>query len=299
MSNINDKICNSCKSGKIELDEEEGKFICNDCGEECEGLLDDEEDKETTCEDENKIHLVKPSTKIENEGRGILLIRENGKNKNIKQFSKPSRINRNFSRIEKLLQGKVLKKIIDEIKDYYREIEKNKKMRGRNISHIIIGIYYYVLRKNKQAKTIKEISNEFNIKERIIKKAINGIKSDIIEPIDEDKIIDIEKNYIDSFIGSDSNRYDLKLISHDIIVNFNKNGILEGKSPKTVAGLSLILSCKLLNDNLFDNEDFFSTFSSKNTLEKDFEEIKSCLKLIIPQKYADKINEFQSQQLFV
>ena len=299
MSNIKYKICNSCKSGKIELDEEEGKFICNDCGEECEGLLDDEQDKETTCEDENKIHLVKPSTKLENEGRGILLIRENGKNKNIKQFSKPSRINRNFSRIEKLLQGKVLKKIIDEIKDYYREIEKNKKMRGRNISHIIIGIYYYVLRKNKQAKTIKEISNEFNIKERIIKKAINGIKSDIIEPIDEDKIIDIEKNYIDSFIGSDSNRYDLKLISHDIIVNFNKNGILEGKSPKTVAGLSLILSCKLLNDNLFDNEDFFSTFSSKNTLEKAFEEIKSCLKLIIPQKYADKINEFQSQKLFV
>ena len=56
------------------------------------------------------------------------------------------------------------------------------------------------------------------------------------------------------------------MLSYDIIDNFNKNEILEGKSPKTIAGLSLILSCKLLNDNLYDNKEFHSIFSNKNTL---------------------------------
>jgi len=294
---MNNKICSTCKAGKIDLDED-GKFVCFNCGLEYEGLLDDEEEKQTTREDENVIQLVEPSKKIENEGVGIIITKENGKRKTIKQYSKSSRIDKNFSRIEKMLQGKVLKKIIDETKDYYKKIDNNHNMQGRNIGHIIIGIYYYVLRKNKQAKTIKEISSQFNIKERIIRKAINSIKFDIIEPMDEDERIDMEKNYIDSFIGGDPNRYDLKSLSYDIIGNFNKNDILEGKSPNTVAGLSLILSCKLLNDNLFDNEDFFRIFSNKNTLEKAFEEIKSCLKLIIPQKYADKINEFQSRELF-
>ena len=297
---MNEKICicSTCKEGKIEFDENIGKLVCDNCGQEYEGLLDDEEENQTTRDDDNKIQLVEPSKKIENEGRGIIVIKENSKKKTIKQFSKPSRIDINFSRIEKLLQGKVLKNVIDETQLYYKIIDNNNKMRGRNIKHIIIGIYYYVLRKYNQAKTMKEISGQFNVKERIVKRAIKGIKFDINEPMNEKKIIDMENSYIDSFIGSGSNRSNLKELSHEIIGNFNKNDILEGKYPKTIAGLSLILSCKLLNDNLFDNEDFFSHFSSKNTLEKAFEEIKSCLKLIIPQKYADKINELQSQKLF-
>lgn len=300
MTNKNEKICSTCKEGKIELDEDIGKYICDNCRLEYEGPLDDEEENQTTRDDDKGIQLVEPQKKIENVGGGIIYTKENGKKKAIKQFSKPSRIDINCDRIKKLLQGKVLKNIIDETQCYYKIIDNNNinGVRGRNMRQIIIGIYYYVLRKNNQAKTIKEISSEFNVKERIVKKAINGIKFDIIEPMDENKIIDMENNYVDSFIGGGINTYNLKLLSHDIIGNFNKNDILEGKSPKTVAGLSLILASKLLNDNLFDNEDFFSNFSSKNTLEKSFEEIKSCLKLIIPQKYADKINELQSRKLF-
>ena len=297
---MNNKLCNTCKAGQIELDEDSGKFLCNYCGLEYEGLLDDDEEKKTTREDEKVIQFVEPSKKIENEFGGIILTKENGKNKIIKQYSKSSRIVKNYYRIEKLLQGKALKKIIDETKALYRKIDsrKNKKMQGRNINHIIIGMYYYVLRKNKEAKSIKEIAGQFNVTERIIKRAFNSIKLDIIESIDENELIDMEKNYIESFIGCDLTRYDLKLLSYDIIGKFNKSEFLSGKSPKTIAGLSLTLSCKLLNDNLIDNEDFFSKFANKNTLEKSFEEIKDCLKLIIPQKYADKINEFQSRKLF-
>ena len=295
---MKDKICNTCKLGKIEFDESFGKFFCNNCGIEFEELLDEEE-KQSTREDEIVIQLVEKSNKINYEFGGTLLMKENGKKKIIKTYSKPSRIVKNFMRIEKLLQGKTHKKIIDETKNIYNKIiDNNKNMQGRNISHIIIGIYYYVLRINKQAKTIKEISDEFNVTERVIKKAFNSIKFDTVEPKDENEMNDVERNYIESFIGGDINRYDLKLLSYDIIDNFNKNEILVGKSPKTIAGLSLVLSCKLLNDNLYDNEEFFSKFSNKNTLEKAFKEIKGCLNLIIPEKYADKIKELQTKELF-
>lgn len=298
MSNMVDKICSTCKSGKIEFDEDSGKFICKYCGLEYEGLLDEEENQ-TTREDENGIQLVEPSNPNRIEFGATLIIKENGKNKIIKQYSKSSRITKNFIRIEKLLQGKASKKIIDETKDFYGKIIENKKnMQGRNIDHLIIGIYYYVLRKNNQAKSTKDISVEFNKSERIIKKAFNSIKSDIVDYTDENEIKDVEKNYIESFIGGDLKRYDLKSLTYDIIDNFNKSLILEGKAPKTIAGLSLGLSCKLLKDNLCDNEEFFSKFSNKNTLEKAFEEIKDCLNSIIPQKYADKIIELQSKGLF-
>ena len=33
-------------------------------------------------------------------------------------------------------------------------------------------MYYYVLRKNKEAKSIKEIAGQFNVTERIIKRAL-------------------------------------------------------------------------------------------------------------------------------
>ena len=277
MSNINKKIC--CLNKKIVFDEDEVKFICENCGLQYEGLFDEDAEKQSTREDENKIQFVEASNK----------------NENIKQFPKLSRIHRNFSRIDRLLQGKALKNIIDETKNLYIIIDNNKNLRGRKIDHIIIGIYYYVLIKNDQAKSIKEISKQFNVTERIIKKAFNSIKDDIVVYTDEKEINNIEKNYVESFIGK---RYNLKSLSYKIIDNI-KGKFLEGKSPNTIAGLSLCLSCKLLSDNLYDKEDFFSKFSNKNTLENAFEEIKGYLHLIIPQKYVDKINELQSKRLFL
>ena len=82
------------------------------------------------------------------------------------------------------------------------------------------------------------------------------------------------------------------MLTYEIIDKFNKSDILEGKSPKTIAGLSLYLSCKLLNDNLYENNNFFSMFSSRNTLKKAYDEIKGYLNLVVPKKYADKMSVF-------
>ena len=83
------------------------------------------------------------------------------------------------------------------------------------------------------------------------------------------------------------------MLSYKIIENINNNAMLEGKSPTTVAGLSLMLSYQILNDNSDNMKDFFNTFATKATLRRTFKEINDQLDKIIPNKYFDKIEELK------
>jgi transcription initiation factor TFIIIB Brf1 subunit/transcription initiation factor TFIIB len=143
------------------------------------------------------------------------------------------------------------------------------------------------------AKTIKEIALQFNVTERIIKKAFNSIKKDIVEPKkkdDNNEIIETEKNYVRTFIEANINAYEIKMIAFEIITNINKNEVLKRKSPETISGLALLLAYELSNDNSYDKKEFYDFFSKKNTLKKAYEEIKDNLQIIVPQKLWDKIN---------
>jgi transcription initiation factor TFIIIB Brf1 subunit/transcription initiation factor TFIIB len=92
------------------------------------------------------------------------------------------------------------------------------------------------------AKTIKEISDKFNVTERIIKRAFNNIKYDIVEPkADITEMIEAEKNFIRNFILENGLNFYVNNLSSNIIENMSKNCILEGKSPRTVAGIALFI----------------------------------------------------------
>ena len=305
MMDVNE-ICENCKAkGSIIMNYDVEQLVCSNCGLVCDKkIIADEDEKRTFENDEgdNQIHRVGPPTNqaYGNECGTDLIIRINGKTKYMKGYSKFSKIQKNFIRIHKLLSSaNVEKKLIEETKELYDKIAKTKNMQGRNINHIILGIFYYVCRKEKCAKTIKEIALMFNVTERVIKKAFNNIKSDIVEPkTNEDEINEIEKNYIRTFIGGNIGKYDLKMLSFEIVENINKNNLLDGKSPKTIAGLALFLSYKLLSDNLDDKMEFYSMFCNKNTLKKSYDEIKTFLNIIIPQKYTDKIYLVLKNDLF-
>lgn len=90
------------------------------------------------------------------------------------------------------------------------------------------------------------------------------------------------------------------MLSYEILKNINDQALLEGKSPNTVAGLSLLLSFKLSNDN-FDNDnekdEIYHAFSNKASIAKAFEDIKEDLDKIIPQKYSDKIEGIKNSKI--
>ena len=126
-----------------------------------------------------------------------------------------------------------------------------------------------------------------------MKRAFNDIKSDVVDYDNEDELISMEKNFINLYTERDESKYEAKMLSYKIIKNINDYAILEGKSPITVAGLSLMLSYKLLNDNSDDFKDFFGTFVTKATSKKAFEQIKNNLDMVIPNEYMNKIEDLK------
>ena len=177
----------------------------------------------------------------------------------------------------------------------FDKINKKICMRGRNIIHIIIAIYYYVCKKEGSSKTFKQVAEMFHsldseLNERKIKRALNSIKYEMVEPSDEKENIDSQQQLIKNFVGGNEDKCQLRELSFKIVENLNKSSLLEGKSPKTIAGLSLLLSYRLLNDNLFDKNKFYSTFSNKITLKNSYDIIKDSLNIIIPDGYNKMIN---------
>jgi transcription initiation factor TFIIIB Brf1 subunit/transcription initiation factor TFIIB len=282
-------ICENCnEKDTIISDDESGKYVCQNCGKECEGkIFTDENDTQTFegNDGENKIQRVAPAVKSNVIGT-TLLVRSNGKTKVYKKYSTLNKKQRGFKKVEKLLLlGNVNKSLIEETKHLYEKVIQSISMQGRKSVNIILGIFYYVCRKAQAAKTIKQISLMFNVEEREIKKGFNKIKSIIVEPIDKDEMKEIVENHITTYLNG-KNKTEIKMLSFQINKNIIEKGLLEGKSPRTLAGMSLFLSYKLSNDNFNDEIEFFSFFSNKTTLKKSFDEIKNSLKLILPEKFA-------------
>ena len=294
----NNEICERCKEkNTIIEDYENGIIVCNNCGKVYEERIISNENEKRTFEGEdgdNQIQRVGPPTKPQygNEFGTTLVIRDHGKTKIIKSYSKYSKIQRAFGKIQSLLSSKyVQQKFIEETKSLYETFSKNKNMQRRNLKEIILAIYYYVCRKAQIAKTFKQISLMFSVEERRIKKAFNSIKLDIVSPPENgEELNEIEKNLIRTYLGDSKDIYVLKMLSFKIVDNINEGELLEGKSPRTVAGISLFLSYKLLSDNFNDKEEFYNMFSNKTTLMKAFNEIKAFLQDIIPNEYTDKLD---------
>ena len=292
-------ICEKCqaKDSFIE-DYAEGIVVCTNCGLVLEeNIIADEYEKRTFETDNNEIKRVGPPTRPEQatESGTFLVIRENGHTKRKTIYTKQTKIFKNFKRIYKLLSSAdVFPSLIEKTKEAYKELAKIKNFQGRNLNHIIIALLYYVYRKKGIAKTFKDVANMFpSVTERQVKRAFNDIKSDVVDYDDEDELISMEKNFIKMYIERDESKYEAKMLSYKIIKNINDNAILEGKSPITVAGLSLMLSYKLLNDNSDNFKDFFSTFATKASLKRSFKEINNQLDQVIPNEYFDKIEEIK------
>lgn len=300
------EICRRCNAiDSIITDYQIGEQVCNNCGLVYEDRIIIDQDEQRNFQNnngDNQLHrLSAPIKATDSYELGTnFVINENGKTKIYINHSNQSKIQNNFLKIQKLLsEASVHQNVIEEAKRVYDNLAKNKSFDKKITNQIIIGIYFYVCRKLKIAKTIKEISVMFNIKERIIKKAFNNIKFDIVETaVDEDELLDAKCNYIRTFIDDNQLNSTLKELSYNIAKKINEGSFLEGKCPKTVAGLALILSCKIINESIDNKNEFYKKFSNKNSLKQSFQQIKNVLNKIIPQEYADKIELLLKDDIF-
>ena len=298
LSKIMSEACKYGTNHDIVEDYANGIIMCTKCKKIISDYLIDEQYEKRTFESDNhEIQRVGPASSSEQECEtgNFLIIKENGHTQKRVIHPQQSRIHKNSIRIHKLLsKARVFPNIIEKIKEEYKELDKIKNFQGTNLDHIIIALYYYVSRKEKKAISIKDVAKMFpSYTERQISKAFNWFKGDVVEYDDEDELITEEKNFIQYYIGRDTAKYKAKMLSYKIIEKINNNALLEGKSPTTVAGLSLMLSYKLLNNNSDSMKDFFSTFATKATLRRTFKEISNQLDQVIPNEYFDKIEEIK------
>ena len=296
-------ICKNEKcraTNSIFKNNEAGRIECNKCGIIYEeDIIANEYEERAYEEDKDRIkrigHTEKPGQKPET----TVVVKQIGKTKITNKYSKKTKIDKNSKKIEKVLSSvDVSKRLIEKTKKLYSIIAPHKNMQGRNFNHIIIALYYYAKKVEDEAITFRDITKIFpSIKEREITKACNYIKECIPDNTSEEELIKFEQNFIHLYIGKNQEKYDAKMLAYEIIKKINKNSLLEGKNPKTVAGLSLLLSFKLLNENIDNREKFFSTFSNKATLSKTFKEIKNSLEKIIPEKYSDQIEKIKNSKI--
>ena len=250
-------ICENCQAIDS-IFEYEGEIVCHKCGlVYAENIIADEYE---TYDGEEQIRRVGPPETPEQaqEPGTTLIIKEKGVKKIIRTYRNRTKIERNSYRIKNYLANAgVMDNLIKDTISLYKSLAPNKNMQGRNFNHIIAALYYYALRLNKMAQSFKEIAKQFpSLTERQIKKAYNSIKCHIADHNDEDELIKIEKNLVQYYIGDIIDKYEAKMLSYEIIQNINDCALLEGKSPNTVAGLSLLLSYKLLNDNSDNDKEF-------------------------------------------
>jgi len=292
-------ICERCQAKDSFFEEyAEGIVVCTNCGLVLEEhIIADQYEKRTFETENNEIRRVGPPT-LPGQAAGsgtYLSIMKNGFTEKKEIKTKKTKIDKNCERIDKLLSSaEVVPALIERTQKEYTELAKFKKLNGRNINHVILALYYYVCRKAKIAKSFRDIADMFrSVNEKQIRKAFNGIKRDVVDYDDEEELISMEQNYINLYFEKDKSKYDTKELSFKIIKNINNNAVLEGKSPTTVAGLSLVLSYKLRNDNSDDFKNFFTTFATKGTLKRAFEQITNNLEKVVPNDYMKKIDELK------
>ena len=284
--------------GEFKGDYVEGKIVCPNYELVLEeNVIADEYEKRAFESDYDEIKRVGPPTRPEQaaEPGNYLVKTEKAHTKKRTIYSNRAKISKNFIRIHKLLSSAdVHPHLIEKTKYLYENLAKVKNMQGRNLNHIIIALYYCVCRKEKIPISLEDVAIMFpSVTERQVKNAFNFIRNDVLDYEDENGLIEIEKNYILLYIGGNIDKYEVKMLSYEIIENINNNSLLKGKSPSIVAGLSLMLSYKLLSDNSDDIKDIWGIFSTRGTLLKAFEEIKSQLDKVIPTKFTDKIEKLK------
>ena len=176
MINIEKAICPRCKANNSIIEDcQFGELVCSNCG-----IVIEENvfEKRSFINDgaNNQIHSI--------------LLLNNPVYINGISYSISSEIQNLLSLVN------IPQNMIEETKRLYNQLVRNRNIQGENINNIIIGIYYYVCRKEKFPKTFKEIVSMFkdifpNLTETLLKKTFNNIKADIIDPaINDDEIND-------------------------------------------------------------------------------------------------------------
>ena len=297
-------ICTRCRAiDSYVTDFKSGEIVCKNCGLVLEErIIDDTYEKRNFGSEnggnrnESRIGGPMKATEFNNLGSTQVIRDKNGYMKKIRGVNSSynqSPIDRGFDEIDKVLGEKgISKNLIEETKEIYSLVTKVKKMKGRNLKCMILAMYFCSSKNLGYSKSFKEIADIFNIEEKKIKKAFNYIKNVSGYNLSPEKLNQTVRDYIQNYKESQDEDYEFCNLASDIAVRINDSCLLEGRNPKTITALSLIMASKLIKPKNTTRKIVCEHFCSENTLDNAYEKIKPHLDRIIPEKYSSQIKNF-------
>ncbi|MDP8906172.1 MAG: transcription initiation factor IIB [Thermoproteota archaeon] len=140
--------------------------------------------------------------------------------------------------------------VIEKIAYLYRKIQEKGLVKGRTIKGAVAVASYIACREMGIPRTLKEIANISNLKEREIARVYRKVMFELDLKIPQDdpikKLVKIANK---CQITEKAKRYAMKLM-----VEIIKKGLSAGKNPMGLAGAVLYVSCKNYNEDVTQRE---------------------------------------------
>ncbi len=204
-----------------------------------------------------------------------------------------------FLKISKTLANAgVTNNVIEEAKNIYQRISESQTMKGRNLNCLIGALYFIASKKSNVDVTFDEVSSTLHLDISRLKKAHNFITKHIGSESSPEQLKSTIKNFIFQFANENHTLFDsdnkksAKFLALTISENIVGSYLLEGRNPKTLAGLSLLIANEILkgkSNNNITAKSLSKKFVTKGTFLTVFEKIKPSLDYIIPDEYKTEI----------
>ena len=303
MQDLNKSICYRCKAhDSYVTDFKSGEIVCQNCGLVLEErIIDDTYEKRNFGSEnggnkgESRVGGPMKATEGNNLGSNIVIKDKNGymkKMRGVNNTYNQSPIDRGFDEIDKYLGNKEISKIlIEETKEIYSLVTKVKKMKGRNLKCMILAMYFCASKKNGLPRSFKEIADMFGIEEKKIKKAFNYIKNVSGYNLSPEKLNETVKSYIQRYNELKKEDVSFIKLATEIAFKINESCLLEGRNPKTITALSLLIASKLVKTKCTNRKSVCEGNCSENTLDNAYDKIKDFLDKIIPENYHSQIKD--------
>lgn len=184
----------------------------------------------------------------------------------------------------------VTKNVIEEAINFYKEISQTNTMKGRSLSCLIGALYYLACKKLNQDVSFEEVASKLKLDISRLKKAHNFITKHIGSVSSPEKMKTTLKRFIYKYADENPMTFDKSLavrISENIVDSY----ILEGRNPKTLTGLSILIASEILKEKTKKNITVkdLSQLATKTTFDNVYKIIRGSLDKIVPPEYKSEI----------
>lgn len=310
MITVNIDTCYICKSeNTIIQDFTAGQIVCTNCGAVLEDRVIDESSEWRNFSSENPgsgsadpNRVGGPINPHLDENNLCTTIFTNKRNSALSKWKNRSIggggrcLYRIFKKVEELA-GKLdlPSSIIEKSKDILNLIEKEKKLKGRSLDCIIASVFFVACRYCNAHRPLNDLVKTLSLERKDVSRCFNSIKSIICRSVETTSISGNINALVNLFCNKMELENKLKKAALDVAEEVSKKGLLEGRSPSTVASATIYFAFKLLNHTATTKKTIaLHSETTEHTITLAYTELLANKEIITPVLYREYLKNFET-----